>query len=1390
MRRYSIAIILICGLAWHADFAPAADAQPGRSLRLNAATLDTDRLPNLKRAPARDAPTRTCIVQFDGPLDGPTRRALARDGQAIGEYLCENAFVVRMDGPALARLAARHDVRWITPFERGWKLDPELGRRTFTTAERQTLRAQGQSRILVTLFGDRPAGPVVAALQRLPGAIVHYTERVGGNETVLATIPSQAAVAPADLDDVQYVEEAPELTLRNNTVRWIVQTNVNGVTPFYTNGITGTDQIIGILDSRVDSNHCSFLDAANPIGPLHRKILAYNATLGAAGHGTFVAGVATGDSGAFDDKRGVAYGAKLVYGDFTTSFSETGIYTNLTTHHNQGARVHTNSWGNDGTTNYDGLCRGIDSFAYDNEDDLILFAVTNQSNLRNPENAKNLVAVAACGDTPNQEFHCKGGTGPTVDGRRKPEVFAPGCGTSSSQANTVCGVQSFGSGIGGTSYACPGVAGAAVLLRQYFISGFYPSGTANGPDAITPSGALMKAMIINSSVDMSGLGGYPGVLEGWGRLQADVAAYFTGDSRKLHVFQDLRNASGLTTGQENTYQFAVNGSAEQLRVTLVWTDAPASASTGTANAAINNLDLEVLTPGGATYKGNVFSGGVSATGGSADAINNVEQVHLNSPTPGIWTVKVKATGIPVGAQGFALIATGQVGPYLPAPTISGITPATSDVDTFVGVTDLAGTGFQTGASVKLTRSGYPDIPAESVVAVSPTQITCGIDLTAAPIGPWNVVVTNPDTQSGALTDGFMVTGPEPTVSSITPAMAQTGSIVSVTSLTGTNFVAGASVRLTKMGEADITAGSVVVVSPTEITCSLDLAGAAPGAWDVVVTNVDLRAGTLAGGFTITPPPPMVLSIEPTMAVTGTVVMVTDLAGTGFQDGAAVKLQRIGHSDIVAASVVVASPTQITCTFDLTGAAAGLWDVVVTNPDMQTGTLPNGFSIILPAPVVTSITPSSGTQGAVVNVTDLAGSNFVDGAGVKLTRIGEPDIVASSVVVVTSSQITCALDLTGAAAGAWNVVVTNPDTQSATLTDGFTVVLPPPGIASITPASGITGTIVPVTDLAGTNFVAGAAVKLTRMGEPDIVAGSVVVVSAIQITCTLDLSGAAIGAWSVVVTNPDTQTASLPDGFTVTPPPAPAPGSILPAAAITGTMVSITDLAGSDFVTGAEVKLTRTGETDIPATSVVVVSPAQITCSLDLAGAAVGAWDVVVTNPDMQSGTLPGGFDVLPIPPPSVSQIVPSGAQSGSIANISNLAGANFQAGATVKLTRTGESDIAGASVVVVSDVQITCTFDLSGAAVGPWNVVVTNPDLQSGSQMNGFQVFQSCLKADMNDDSVVDGLDVQRFIDRLIGGGADPRESCAGDVAPLRDGVLTEDDLPAFVDCILGGGCT
>jgi uncharacterized repeat protein (TIGR02543 family) len=94
-----------------------------------------------------------------------------------------------------------------------------------------------------------------------------------------------------------------------------------------------------------------------------------------------------------------------------------------------------------------------------------------------------------------------------------------------------------------------------------------------------------------------------------------------------------------------------------------------------------------------------------------------------------------------------------------------------------------------------------------------------------------------------------------------------------------------------------------------------------------------------------------------------------------------------------------------------------------------------------SPVVTGITPNSGTGSGLIPDAEITGSGFKSGAAVRLTKAGQADIIASSVIVVSDTLITCTIDISGALFGQWNVVVTNLDGMTATLSNGFTVTWP-------------------------------------------------------------------------------------------------------------------------------------------------------------------------------------------------------------------------------------------------------------------------------------------------------------------------------------------------------------
>ena len=261
--------------------------------------------------------------------------------------------------------------------------------------------------------------------------------------------------------------------------------------------------------------------------------------------------------------------------------------------------------------------------------------------------------------------------------------------------------------------------------------------------------------------------------------------------------------------------------------------------------------------------------------------------------------------------------------------------------------------------------------------------------------------------------------PAPTVATITPTSGTTAGGTAV-SITGTGFVAGATVKL-----GGTAATNVNVVGSTSITATT--AAHAAGAVDVVVTNSDAQSGTLTQGFTYTTPSnpaPTVATISPNTGTTagGTAVSIT---GTGFVAGATVKL-----GGTAATNVNVVGSTSITAT--TAAHAAGAVDVVVTNTDAQSGTLSQGFTYTTPsnpAPTVATITPNTGTTagGTAVSIT---GTGFVAGATVKLGGTA-----ATNVNVVGSTSITATT--AAHAAGAVDVVVTNTDAKSGTLTNGYT-----------------------------------------------------------------------------------------------------------------------------------------------------------------------------------------------------------------------------------------------------------------------------------------------------------------------------------------------------------------
>ncbi len=585
------------------------------------------------------------VLRLDGPMTPTRREALNVAGVLVLGFLPTDGVIADVRGSTPAKVKATGFVVSAHTYEAAWKIDPAVA----------AAPAKDSMRVNVWLFERAAPDATRTAMAAMGGVTIEEVEPVGAGVRIAAWCDATTAKSLASFDDVQYVEPVPTYELRSNqTTRWTMQSGVLNATPLHNRGLIGTGQVIGVIDGGLAAQHCSFLDSTNPIGPLHRKIVGYNTTQVYDQHGTHVSCTAAGDAGSVGNTRGMAYGARIAFNTYPSA-TETSVFTKHQTHLSQGAFIHTNSWGTDATRAYDGGSRAIDVLQWENDETLVTHAASNGTIVTNPENAKNSLCVTANRNGAEADQICVGGTGPTLDGRRKPEVAAPGCLITSATGTSGCSVTT----LSGTSMATPATGGLAVLVREYFLDGFYSTGTAMPANGFSPSGALVKAAIINAAQDMASLPGYPSDREGWGRVVADASLFFAGDTRRL-VVRDARSTgtASLQTGGSYEFGLLVDASSQPLRVTMSYHDAPAQVNA--ALTPVNNLNLVVVSPAGETYLGNVFAGGFSATGGTADALNNTEQVHIAAPVAGVWSVRVEAAAVNQGPQGFAIVATGAV----------------------------------------------------------------------------------------------------------------------------------------------------------------------------------------------------------------------------------------------------------------------------------------------------------------------------------------------------------------------------------------------------------------------------------------------------------------------------------------------------------------------------------------------------------------------------------------------------------------------------------------------------------------------------------------------------------------------------------------------------------
>ena len=453
---------------------------------------------------------------------------------------------------------------------------------------------------------------------------------------------------------------------------------------------------------------------------------------------------------------------------------------------------------------------------------------------------------------------------------------------------------------------------------------------------------------------------------------------------------------------------------------------------------------------------------------------------------------------------------------------------------------------------------------------------------------------------------FTVTPPAmgPAITSFTPAGGLGGTVVTVL---GSNFTG-----VTAVGFNGTAAATFMVNSATQLTATV-AAGTATGP-----ISIAGPAGTALSALPfVVGPPPAISSFTPTSGPAGTSVVIT---GTNFSGAT-----QVTYNGTTALAFTVNSATQITATVP-SNATAG--PIGVTTP-VSTSFSATGFTVI-PAPVITSFTPTAGLAGTVV----VLSGHYFTGA----TQVTFNGTVAPAFTVNSATQITVTVP-TGATTGP--IAVTSSGGQGSSVAAFHT---PPAndlcgGALVLTCGQSLTGTTSDATATGDPTTACGASVSGSGVFYSIAGTGGSITVSTCNAATSFDTKlfvySGTCGTYTCVAGNDDddqcsasavassvTFSSALGTNYFVfvsgykgetgtfvlnatcaTPSPAPTITGLSPANGPVGTLVTLT---GTHF-TGATA-LTLNG---VAIAGFAVLNATTITFTLP-AGATTG--NVVVTTP--------------------------------------------------------------------------------------------------------------------------------------------------------------------------------
>ena len=569
------------------------------------------------------------IIQFHEIPSKSTKQQLAEAGIQLLDYIPHHGFFASFETGFDATSISNADIRSIVDISESVKLAPMLFEQSYPD---YALRGDGKIELLVTYFSNADGNRVVEAIES-KGFEVTKHEAYGNYLHVIAGTDEISRIA--DFAFVNYIEPIyPDPEPENYTGRTLHRSN-NIANDFSTGRhYDGTGVSVMLQDDGKIGPHIDFE------GRLLEQFVGYFG----GDHGDHCAGIICAAGNLNPKARGNAFGANIyTYG----AAPDYPGFSSIPSHYfTKEIRVSSTSYSNGCNAGYTSLARALDIQIINYPALMHVFSAGNDGNSNCGYGAgagwgnitgghkvgKNVMTVANLDYQDN--LSGSSSRGPAHDGRIKPDIAAKGTSVYSTLPNNGYGNKT------GTSMSCPGVAGVMAQL-------FHAYREMN--DGMDPRGGLLKAIALNTAEDLGNFG--PDFRFGWGRINA---------LRAVQVLEENRyDSANIENGQTLTHEFEVPENTAQMRVMVYWTDYQGSVNTNWA--LVNNLDITVSDPSNEEWMPwvlNHFPHPDSLdmpAGRGYDDRNNMEQVTIENPEPGTYTLTVDGTTIPEGPQQYFVV---------------------------------------------------------------------------------------------------------------------------------------------------------------------------------------------------------------------------------------------------------------------------------------------------------------------------------------------------------------------------------------------------------------------------------------------------------------------------------------------------------------------------------------------------------------------------------------------------------------------------------------------------------------------------------------------------------------------------------------------------------------